>query len=106
MSIVTKGLGGASIITQGYSWLKRVIKVIKKVISRVIPWKRKRFKFKIKVCGDLVVPFKQEFKIQGIKDFSPVLFILLDDEDIDSMDKEQLEKEREFIDRLLRESDD
>ena len=106
MSIITKGLGSQGLITQGYGWLQRIIKVIKKVISRVMPRKRERFKFKIKVYGDLVVPFKQEFKIQGIKDFSPVLFILLDDEDIDSMDKEQLEKEKEFIDRLLRDSDD
>lgn len=106
MSIITKGLGGSSLITQGYGFLQWIKRIVKKVISRIIPWKRKRFKFKIKVCGDLVVPFKQEFKIQGIKDFSPVLFILLDDEDIDSMDKEQLEKEKEFIDRLLQESDD
>jgi len=106
MSIITKGLGGSSLITQGYGFLQWIKRIVKKVISRIIPWKRKRFKFKIKVCGDLVVPFKQEFKIQGIKDFSPVLFILLDDEDIDSMDKEQLGKEKEFIDRLLRESDD
>jgi len=105
MSIITKGLGSQGLITQGYGWLQRIIKVIKKVISRVIPWKRKRFKFKIKVCGDLVVPFKQEFKIQGIKDFSPVLFILLDDEDIDSMDKKQLKKEKELLDKLLEMND-
>ena len=106
MSIVTKGLGSQGLITQGYGWLQRIIKVIKKVISRVIPWKRKRFKFKIKVYGDLVVPFKQEFKIQGTKDFTQVLWLLIDDEDLDDMSREQLEKEREFIDRLLRESDD
>jgi len=101
MSIVTKGLGGSSLITQGYGFLQWIKRIVKKVISRIIPWKRKRFKFKIKVCGDLVVPFKQELRIQGSKDFSPILFILIDDEDMDSMNKEELRKEIEFLDKLL-----
>ncbi|RLG17493.1 hypothetical protein DRN75_03565 [Nanoarchaeota archaeon] len=65
MSIVTKGLGGPSLITLGYGWLKKIIKVIKKIVSRAIPWRRKKFTVKVKVLGDLVRPFRSTVKVTG-----------------------------------------
>ena len=99
MSIVTKGLGGCSLVTQGYGFLEWIKKVIKKVVSRLIPWKRKRFKLKIKVYGSPVHPFEETLKVRGRKDFSPILFILLDDdEELESLD---LSREKELLDKLL-----
>jgi len=99
MSIVTKGLGGASLITQGYGFLEWIKKVIKKIISRIIPRRRKRFKMIIPVRGDLVKPFKEEIIVKGVKDFRPILFILLD-EDEDKLSVEELKEQIDFLERL------
>jgi len=80
LSIVTKGLGSQGLITQGYGWLQRIIKVIKRVVTRIIPWKRRRFRFTIRVCGDLVKPYQQVIQVRGTKDFTSILFLLVDDE--------------------------
>ena len=101
MSIVTKGLGGCSLVTQGYGFLEWIKKVIKKVVSRLIPWKRKRFKLKIKVYGSPVHLFEETLKVKGTKDLSPILFILLDEEELEELSKEELKKEKELLDKVL-----
>jgi len=101
MSIVTKGLGSSSLITEGYGFLQLIKRIVKKVISRILPFRRKRFKMTIKIYGDVIHPYQETIQVKGVKDFSPILFILIDDEDMDSMNKEELRKEIEFLDKLL-----
>jgi len=69
MSIVTKGLGGASLITQGYGWLKWLVKVIKKIITRVIPRRRRKFRKTIKIFGDKAFPFRSKISVFGYPAF-------------------------------------
>ena len=80
MGIITKGLGTGGLITQGYGvW--EVIKKIIEWVSRVIPIKRIPFEFRIPVIGDKVIPFKEEIRVSGKKDFFELLWLLLEDED-------------------------
>lgn len=66
---ITKGLGeywGNYLLSEPFKMkLIRLIKKIIKKIIRAIPWKRKKFKIKIRVCGDLVVPFVSSYRISG-----------------------------------------
>jgi len=59
MSIVTKGLGSEGIITQGYDWLHWIEEVVKKVVKRFIPIKRK------KVIQTIAVVGYPTFSVQG-----------------------------------------
>jgi len=38
-------------------------------------------KLDLSLRGDLIVPFKEELSCQGEKDFTPILWELLDDEE-------------------------
>jgi len=97
--VITRGLGTEGIVTSGWGWLRKIVEVVKRIISRVIPRRRKRFKMIIPVRGDLVKPFKEEILVKGIKDFRPIWFILLD-EDEDELSVEELKEQIDFLERL------
>jgi hypothetical protein len=90
--------GGRMSLTQGMSehWgsylvssspfrlrLKRLIKKIIEFVRVLIPKRRKKFKYKIKVLGDTYFPKRtlMTVKIEGKKDFRKILLFLLEDED-------------------------
>jgi len=62
MSIVTKGLGGCGLITKGFGWLRKLIKIIKRVL---IPEKRKRIKKRLRVLGNTLHSFKEKVLVAG-----------------------------------------
>lgn len=85
MSIITQGYGpGSNIITQGYGFFRKIAEEIKKIVRtaiRYIPYRRKKFKVKIPVYGDLVAPYEEKIRVTGKKDFRKIIWTLLEDED-------------------------
>lgn len=84
---LTKGLGeywGNYLISEPFKF--RLIKWIKKIIKkfiRYIPWKRKRFTFKIRMTGDVFYPkhVLMTVPIRGERDLFPLLWLILEDEE-------------------------
>jgi len=84
MSIVTKGLGSdGGLICQGYGWFHKIIEKIKEIISRTywMPKKRKHVTLKIQITGDVVMHSEWKIPVQGERDFTKLLWLLLEDED-------------------------
>ncbi|MCJ7632351.1 hypothetical protein MUP77_08155 [Candidatus Bathyarchaeota archaeon] len=66
----------------GFLWgWSRLKKKITEYISRLIPRQRKRFLLKVPVTGDVVMHFEELIPVQGTKDFTSILFEILEDED-------------------------
>jgi hypothetical protein len=67
-------------LSWGFGILHKIKKVIMKVVSRLIPHKRKRFILKIPITGDVSMHFEKLISITGQKSFE-ILWTLLEDED-------------------------
>jgi hypothetical protein len=63
--------------------LKRILKKVIEFVRALIPKRRKKFKFKVKVLGDKYFPKHtlMTVKIEGMKDFRRILWLLLEDEE-------------------------
>jgi len=62
--------------------LRRILKKITEFIRFLIPKRRKKFKYKVKVLGDTYFPSHvlMTIPIDGKKDFRKLLWLLLEDE--------------------------
>jgi len=67
-------------LSWGFGFCHKVKEAIKKAVSRLIPYKRKRVIFKIEIRGDVVGHFEKLITVTGQKDFE-ILWTLLEDED-------------------------
>jgi hypothetical protein len=63
--------------------LRRILKKIIEFVRVLIPKRRKKFKYKVKVLGDKYFPKHTllTVKVEGTKDFRRILWLLLEDED-------------------------
>lgn len=82
MSIVTRGLGGRSLISKGFGWLE-ILKEIVRKIARFLPYKRKKFLMKVRVYGEVSHPFEMKIPIKGERDIFKQLWLVLEDEEDD-----------------------
>ena len=66
----------------GFLWgWSRLKKKIIEYVSRLIPRERRKLLLRVPVLGDVVMHFEELIPVQGTKDFTPMLFEILEDED-------------------------
>ena len=63
--------------------LRRILKKIVEFVRVLLPKRRKKIEFKVKVLGDVVHPKHTllTVKVEGTKDFRRILWLLLEDEE-------------------------
>jgi hypothetical protein len=62
--------------------LKRILKKIVEFVRVLLPKRRKKIEFRVKVLGDVVHPKNTllTVKVEGTKDFKKLLWLLLEEE--------------------------